>query len=314
MVRQIYFSDRSRLVRTFIILLLLLIVRTPLQARTDCGTQGVWLQVLGSGGPEVDDQRASSGYLIWHEGRARVLVDMGAGSLLHLEQSGASLEDLDVILLTHFHADHSNDLPALIKASFFSDRQHDLPLYGPSGNHFMPSATQFVQGLFGADGAFRYLSGYLDGSESYRLRAYDVTARGQARTRVLKTKDMNIEAVPVHHGPVPALAWRVELAGRNLVFSGDMNNDNHTLTGLARGADLLVADHAIPEQARGVARNLHMPPSVIGEIAASAGVKQLVLSHRMQRTLGQEQASTRLIREHYSGSLYFADDLQCFRP
>jgi ribonuclease BN (tRNA processing enzyme) len=48
-------------------------------------------------------------------------VDMGSGSLLRFEQSGARLNDLDVILVSHFHADHSNALPALIKASYFSD-------------------------------------------------------------------------------------------------------------------------------------------------------------------------------------------------
>ena len=55
-----------------------------------------------------------------------------------------------------------------------------------------------------------------------------------------------------------------------------------------------------------------MPPSVIGQIAAKARVKQLVLSHRMKRTLGQEPESTRYIRKHYTGPMVFADDGQCF--
>ena len=92
-----------------------------------------------------------------------------------------------------------------------------------------------------------------------------------------------------------------------------MNADRHTLPKLSAGADLLVADHAIPENATGVARNLHMPPSVIGAIAADAKVKQLVLSHRMLRTLGHETESTTEIREHYQGPLHFAEDGQCFK-
>ena len=75
-----------------------------------------------------------------------------------------------------------------------------------------------------------------------------------------------------------------------------------------------MADHAIAEQADPVARMLHMPPSVIGEIAAHAKVKQLVLSHRMNRTFGHEQETTRLIRARYHGPLTFADDLACFKP
>ncbi len=294
--------------------ILLIFVVSTVQAATHCGKQGIWVQVLGSGGPEIDDARASSGYLIWREGRARILIDMGGGSLLRFEQSGAQLNDLDVILLTHLHVDHSADLPYLIKASFFSGRDRDLPLYGPSGNSLMPATTEFVRDLFGPKGAFRYLSGYLDGSEGYRLIAHDLQAKGKARQTVLTTADYRISAVPVHHGPIPALAYRIDIAGHAIVFSGDMNNDNHTLAGLATGADLLIAHHAIPEQADRVARNLHMPPSVIGEIAAQAGVKQLVLSHRMQRTLGHEQETARLIKAHYRGNLSFAEDLQCVKP
>lgn len=309
-----YTSPRM-LAKYFFIAFLMLFFSTALQASSACGEEGVWLQVLGSGGPELDDGRASSGYVIWHNGKARLLIDMGAGSLLRFEQSGASLNDLDVILLSHMHVDHSNDLPALIKASFFTGRQRDLPLYGPTGNHLMPSATEFVQALFGPDGAYQYLSEYLDGTERYRLLPHDVEATGKAEHVVLADSRYRISAVPVHHGPNPALAWRVEIGGRSLVFSGDMSNQNNVLASLAKQADVLIAHHAIPEQAGGIARLLHMPPSVIGQIAARAGVKQLVLSHRMNRTLGREQAVTAQIRHAaYSGPLQFANDLQCFRP
>ena len=299
--------------RFWLCLFLSILIVTPSWSEQTCGKQGIWLQVLGSGGPESTDQRASSGYLIWHGGKARILVDMGGGSLLRYEQSGAQVNDLDVILLTHLHVDHSADLPALIKASYFTGRDRDLPIYGPTGNKLMPSTVTFVQRLFGKDGAFRYLSDYLHGSESYQLVPYNVQASGKARHSVLSTAEYRVTAVPVHHGPIPALAWRVDLANTSIVFSGDMNNDYDTLAGLAMNADLLLAHNAIPEQAAGAARNLHMPPSVIGAIAARAKVGQLVLSHRMQRTLGEEVQTTQRIRQHYSGPVHFAEDLQCFK-
>lgn len=90
------------------------------------------------------------------------------------------------------------------------------------------------------------------------------------------------------------------------------NGDNHTLETLAAGVDLLVAHNAVPEGAQGVERNLHMPPSVIGAIAAKAKVKRLVLSHRMNRTLGREKETEKAIREQYKGPMTFADDGQCF--
>src|ERR1700729_816176 len=79
-----------------------------------CGAEGVALQVLGSGGPELQDKRASSSYLIWQDGQARVLVDTGGGSALRFGESGAKMSQLEVILFTHFHIDHSADFPSLI--------------------------------------------------------------------------------------------------------------------------------------------------------------------------------------------------------
>jgi ribonuclease BN (tRNA processing enzyme) len=299
------------MIRHGLITFLLVLASLPAQASAGCGDSGIWLQVLGSGGPEMDDERASSAYLIWRDGRARLLIDMGGGSMLRFEQSGARINDLDLILLTHLHVDHSADLPYLIKASYFSGRERDLPIYGPTANQLMPATTEFMSNLFGSGGAFRYLGGYLDGSESYRLLPHDVTASGKTRLLVLQSAGYRIEAVPVHHGPIPALAWRVELAGKVIVFSGDMNNDYDTLAGLATGADWLVAHHAIPEQAGRIARNLHMPPSVIGRIAGRARIKHLLLSHRMNRTFGHEAETERLITAHYQGPMAFVEDLQC---
>lgn len=293
---------------------LLLSVSISAYAKQGCGNTGLWLQVLGSGGPEIGDKRASSGYLVWQDGRARILVDMGPGSMLRYEESGARIEDLEVILLTHLHVDHSADLPALIKASYFTERTKDLPIYGPSGNTLMPDTTAFVQSLFSDPaGAYKYLAGYLTEGEAYRLQPHNVPANGRTVQQVMKEQDLNITAVAVHHGPIPALAWRIDIGGRTIAFSGDMNGDNHTLPMLASGANLLVAHNAIPQDAKGAARDLHMPPSVIGEIAAEAKVKQLVLSHRMLRTLGREAESKTEIRKRYTGPVTFANDGQCFK-
>lgn len=300
--------------RSLLIVLTILLNPTLLLAKQGCGNEGVWLQVLGSGGPEIGDKRASSSYIIWQDGKARVLVDIGPGSMLRFEESGAQLNDVKYILLSHLHVDHSADLPAFIKASFFTDRSLDLPLYGPTGNKRMPATTDYVQSLLGTSGAFKYLSSYLDGSDSYQLKPHNIDASKKTIHVVKDDGELQIKTIAVHHGPIPALAWRVETGGKTLVFSGDMNGEYNTLPELARGADLLLAHHAIPQHAKGVARNLHMPPSVIGEIAAKAQVKQLVLSHHMLRTLNTEPASTKQIREHYRGPLKFADDLQCFKP
>jgi ribonuclease BN (tRNA processing enzyme) len=272
------------------------------------------VQVLGSGGPETQDKRASTSYLIWENGRAVVILDAGGGSALRFGESGAQMSTVDVFLFSHFHVDHSSDFPALIFSSWFEDRNRPLPVYGPPGNEFMPSTTEFVHDLFSdPHGSWRYLSELVDSGNdsSYKLQPHNVEA-GATPLPVFHNADMSLSAVRVIHGAFPALAWRVEIGGKSIVFSGDTNGEGAGLTQLASNADLLVAHNAVPEGATGVERRLHMPPSVIGTIAADAHVKQLVLSHRMLRTLGKESQTEAEIRRHYSGPIAFANDLDCF--
>ena len=130
-------------------------------AKTCTGT-GIELQVLGSGGPELQTKRASTSYILWRDGHTRVLIDSGGGSALRFGEADAVMTDVDVVLFTHLHADHTADFPALIKSSFFEDRTRPLPVFGPTGNVYFPATTAFVKTTFGPDaGAFRYLGGFL---------------------------------------------------------------------------------------------------------------------------------------------------------
>ena len=286
----------------------------PSAAAQSCGAKGIALQVLGSGGPELQDKRASSSYLVWEDGQARVLIDAGGGSALRFGESGAQMSQLDVILFSHFHVDHSGDFAALIKSSWFEDRKRPLPVYGPEGNDFMPSTVEFVYDFFGdKHGAFRYLTELLVPGEEgdYKLQPHNV--EGSAKpAEVFRRSGIAAQAVRVVHGGVPALAWRVEMGGKVIIFSGDTNGEGAGLPQLAANADLFVAHNAVPEGVTGVERNLHMPPSVIGQIAGEAHVKQLVLSHRMLRTLGKESQTQSEIEKKFSGPLKFANDLDCF--
>ena len=281
----------------------------------ECATAGVSLQVLGGGGPEFTDQHASSGYIIWKDGAARILVDLGGGAEFRFEQSAARFADLDAIAFTHLHADHSAGLPALIKASYFVNRERDLPVYGPSGNKLVSSPSNFLTKLFGSpDGVYPYLSNYVTAnSGTYNLKPIDIDTNNNELAREVLSHGITLTAVPVQHGPIPALAWRVDVENVSITITGDMNGNTGNLEKLARDSDLLVAHNAIPEGATGIARKLHMPPSVIGQIASRANVGRVVLSHRMTRTFGNEDATRAEIAHHYAGPVTFAEDLDCYR-
>lgn len=296
------------------------------QAASDaCGADDPQVQVLGSGGPDLVPGRAASGYLIWIGGKARVLVDAGGGTALRLGESGADLNDLDAVLLTHLHTDHTADFPSLIQAAALAGRARPLPVYGPPGNRFASSTVMFARTLLDSTrGAYRDLGDVLSPlvRQGFKLEPHDVRERPR-KVRPRRDADEGVvevysgarfraEAVPVIHGVYPALAWRVRVGKSTIVFTGDTNGEGGALEHLARGADLLMAHHAVPEGTAGVERYLHMPPSVIGRIAGKAGVERLVLSHRMGRTLGHEAESLAAIQPAYSGQALFADDLACF--
>lgn len=284
-------------------LLFLLLLTLSLNAHT------VTLQVLGSGGPEIDE-RASASYLIWVDGKAKILVDFGGGAFLRFGEAHADLKDIDFILFTHFHIDHVVDFPALVKAGYFINATKTIEIFGPKANHYFPGATSYLNDLFREGKPYGYMSEILNTSLpgiTYRAHDFNYAISSQPSRR--QRGPITIDLIPVDHGSVPALAYRIEIYGKSIVFSGDTSAKSNNLIPLAMSCDLFVAHHAIPEGASGIARSLHMPPSRIGQIAAFAHVKKLLLSHRMHRTYGKESQSEEIIENYYDGPILWAEDL-----
>ena len=287
----------------------------PAQADELCGDRGVWVQILGAGGPELDDGQAGSSYIVWKDGKARVLVDTGPGASVGFDQAGAKIEDLHAILFTNLNVDHTGDFPAFIQGSAFADRKEQLVVLGPdSNNPDYPDTETFIDRLIGPSGAFAYLKDYLTykSSGGYRLRARNVPASGNRRWARFGNDEVKIAAIPVNRGTVPALAWRVDIGDMSVVFSGDFNNEKNVLPKFAKDADALIVTHAIPENSRGRQRETYALPSQLGRIASQAEARMLVLSHRMNRTLGRESQSRSHIEENYGGYVLFANDMECW--
>lgn len=277
----------------------------------------VALQILGSGGPIAEGARAGSSALVWVNGRAVVLVDAGSGAFVRYGEAGARFEDHLAIAITHFHADHAADLDAILNSGGFSGRTADLPVIGPAGSDYFPGIADHLHALFDPErGAFRYLSGYLDGSEG-KARLVPVEALPDSTAVVFDdpAAQLRITAIRVEHGVVPALGYLVEARGKTIAFAGDQNAMSQGFVEALGGRrpDILVAHNVIPE-GEGQPRGLHRPPASIGEMAAAIDPKLLVLSHNMQRALVRQQEGEAAIRRHYRGQLVVADDLACFVP
>ena len=276
---------------------------------------GVALQVLGSGGPIADDARASSAYLVWVDGRARVLIDAGGGSFLRFGEAQAGFSDLDFVGLSHFHADHSADFAALLKSGNFANRERPLTVAGPSGSNRFPGLDKYLSSILDAsDGAYAYLSGYLDGTGGRpRLDSIEISEKADS-TRNLMHDDTGISVVAMHvpHGIVPAIAFRVEVRGKSIVFSSDQNGSDPEFAKFAQGATLLIMHMPIPENAGDGAKQLHAIPSKIGELASTADAEALMLSHFMARSLLGLEENVQLVRSEYDGEVSIAEDLSCY--
>ena len=276
-----------------------------------CSTaDSVVLQVLGSGGPIADDGRASTGYLVWVDGKARVLIDVGGGTFLRFGEAGAKFEDLDFIGLSHLHTDHSADFPALIKSGNFSPRERALPLAGPDGDGVFPGLESYLQSMFGQGGAYAYLGDFLEGTGGKPMLVPREIAQGEPVVAYVGER-LRVDALRVPHAIVPAVAFRISVGEESLVFSSDQNGSNPAFAEFAQGASVLVMHMVVPEGVTGAGRKLHAPPSVIGDIAAQANPGILVLSHFMARSLARLEDNVALVRERFDGEIVLAEDLDC---
>ena len=218
----------------------------PSAAAQSCQTSGVAIEILGSGGPRMSRDRASASYLVWIDGRSRILVDAGGGAFLRFGQANARFDDLSLIAISHLHPDHVSDLPALLWGDMA--RKAPLAISGPSGNDLVPSFPTFLGHLFDQkNGAFQVLGGTLRGSSGrgvpLDVGVIDVTKT--APSTVFGQGDFAVTAIGIPHGNIPALAYRVRAQNATIVFSTDQNGTDPRFVEFARGADVLVMHLAI---------------------------------------------------------------------
>lgn len=185
----------------------------------------VFLGTGASGGtPGRGRSRRMESSLLARHSAGAVLVD----ATRHLPAQSRAFDRLDLLLLTHAHRDASGGVPALRR--WWAGRA------GSSGSRRPPIPT-LAHPTTLARLAERYRR--LDHLDPVPFRT------GERATRAGWT--ITAAEVPHDRHPerYPTYAWRLERAGRVLVYASDAGRLTPDLAGLARGADLLVLDGAM---------------------------------------------------------------------
>jgi ribonuclease BN (tRNA processing enzyme) len=185
------------------------------------------LRVLGSGDPFGSGGRNPSSYLVEAGGR-RILLDCGAGAVVSLKKAAVDTASLDLVLLSHFHADHVAGVPFLYhdyqRATL---RRSPLLVAGPPG--VRRRVETIYRALFPtpARRRFRVIYRSLRPDRSFRPREVPGLRVAPFRVR--------------HRTGASDFGYRIEMAGRRLVYSGDTGWFDG-LARAARGADLFLCE------------------------------------------------------------------------
>jgi ribonuclease BN (tRNA processing enzyme) len=199
-----------------------------------------------------------------------LLIDCGASSLPALKRLGIARDDIDLILITHFHGDHFAGLPFLLLDAQFSRRTRPLVIAGPEGIEMR--LKQVMEALFENSSKI---------TQRFELavvpmRPYEMQTFGTVK----------VTPFPVMHGESggPFLAYRIEAEGRIIAYSAD-TEWTETLIPAARDADLFIAEAYYYDKP---VKN-HLSLVTLEAHLAEIKPKRLVLTHMSDDMLGRLQ-------------------------
>jgi len=203
--------------------------------------------------------------------RVNFLIDCGASSLPALKGQGIAREEIDLILITHFHGDHFGGLPFLLLDGQFTRRSRPLVIAGPQGIEI--KLKLLMEALFE------------NSSKTEQKFELSVIALKPEETRSFGS--VKVTPYPVVHGESggPFLAYRIEAEGRIITYSAD-TEWTETLIPAARDADLFIAEAYTWD------RNVknHLSLATLEAHLPELRPKRLVLTHMSDDMLGRLDA------------------------
>jgi ribonuclease BN (tRNA processing enzyme) len=294
----------------------------PLHGRSDAQTTSgaprsrTRLILLGTGGGPRPRRSAMSTAQVILANDVPYVVDCANGVPRQLVLAGVALAKLRHVFVTHHHSDHNADYGTLLLLAWASGLRSRVDTWGPPPldritRLFFEMSAPDIEVRIADEGRVPLVP---------LIHPHEITQDGP----VMQDENVKVTAARVEHPLVPnAFAYRFDAPDRSIVISGDTHRSDN-LVKLARGADVLVHEALwVPGVDRLVAFNpnattlrkhiidSHTPVEEVGQVAAAAGVRTLVLSHLVPADDDRltDQMWIDLARRHFTGQIIVGKDL-----
>lgn len=250
---------------------------------------------IGTGGG-APSRRGLPAYLVRREGLS-ILMDCGEGTQITMIRNSLNIMNVNVIAITHLHADHVLGLPSLIQTMGMYDRKERLYILGPEGLKDLLTET-FERTYFSPNFPIEFVSSYE--SQGIRVRPFRTCHVVPSQGYLVEEKDTaNLDAERLRREGVTD--WRVMRMlkegkevpwgdrvlkpedylivkrGIRIAYTGD-TRPCETVINSVKGVDLLLHDSTF-EQGIDASEYGHSTSTEAATVAREAEVKRLALIH-----------------------------------